>query len=174
MSSSLQDLKTALIAQLNDPAITVENVLLDRKELDRNKAAPKIVIVMMGGPIASTEVIGHGKIDPSTRAKIVRFRRVKYEFYCHGQDMDQAEQMLVNVVRSLHNLYLTGGEFGEESWLDQQEGEDGHVKHGSMVMFPYTLTFPVYNTQKTLTLLTADPPFDHDSEWGDNQESVGC
>ena len=174
MTSSAEDLKASLIAGLADPAITAANVLLDRKELDRNHAAPKIHIVMLGGPITTTEKIGHGKIDPNKRARIVRHRNVKYEIYLHGQNQDQAEQMLHNVVRVLHNLYLTSGEFGEETWLDQQEGEDSHVKHGAMVMFPYSLIFPVYDTHRTLTLLTADPPIAHEGEWGTNQESVDC
>lgn len=174
MSSSLDDIKSNLIADLADPAITSANVFISRKDLDRNQAAPKIVVVMSGGPITTTEKIGHGKTASDKRAKIVRLRKVSFLVHLHGQNVEQAEDLLHGVIRVFHNRYLTGGEFGEETWLDQQEGADSHTKHGSMVVFPYTLTYPVYDTPKTLKVLTADPPFDHDTEWGENQESVEC
>jgi hypothetical protein len=174
MASSVEDIKTNLVADLADPAITVANVFTSRRDLDKHQAAPKIVVIMMGGPITTTEKIGHGKVAVDKRAKVVRLRKVSFEFHLHGQDMEQAEDLLHGVIRVLHNRYLTGGEFGPESWTDQQEGADSHTRNGSMVMFPYVLTYPVYDTQKTLRLLTADPPFDHDAEWGENQESIGC
>jgi len=90
---------------------------------------------------------------------------------CHGQTAEQAEEILHGVWRAVRNTVHAAGPFdSQETWPDQEEGQDSFDKRGGLVTFTFTVQIPIYDVNHPLTHLTA---FEESSETFDGEE-VPC
>lgn len=174
MSSQAEDIAAKLIIDLDDPALTSANVVAGAKKLFLNQATPRIVVCPVGGPVIAPDNPGHQVQPDGTKSKILLHRQCQYRVYCMGQSEDQTEIMLHQVLRVLRNRYLTGLQNVSEEWQLEDANNDAFTFDGSCVIVKFSLTIPVRDAARTLTLLEADPPILGEDLWGENETDVTC
>lgn len=157
MASRLDTLLAAFTANLDDSRVTLAK---GRRSLAEGKTLPRITHVALGGGITDTDLVGEGKlVDPETgaqtRDKIVRVREFNILMAIHGQDEEQAEQLLHNAIAAWEVTCSGSLSFADEEWTDQQEGSDGVNRRGTEIRCTLTIRLPVYATPKPLVRVSA-------------------
>lgn len=140
------------------------------RERYTNAAAPRVVAVPQGAPVID-QPDRHGNEGFATHGKNAGYgrqlllRRFVMHWYCHGAsqvqgdavDFGPAEDLYVETLKAVRKLYHNAVRFSDERWLDQEEGKDGFVKYGCMIVFTTTFHIPVYAAPDRVVELQADP-----------------
>lgn len=156
MASRFETLLAFFATNLDDPLVTLAK---GRRALAEGKSLPRITHVGLGGVVTDTDLVGEGKIintetGAQSRDKIVRVREFNILMAVHGQDEEQAEQLLHNAIAAWEVTTSGSLSFSDEEWTDQQEGADGANRRGTEIRLTLTIRMPVYATSKPLTRVT--------------------
>ncbi len=179
MASRLDTLIAVFWEGLNDPAVFRKR---GRRALAERSPLPRITFVNMGGPIVPPDMVGEGKLvnleGQESRDRIVRVRSTQLLMVIHGQDEEQAEQLLHNCIATWERIADGAIDFGEEQWPEQDEGQDSVERRGSVVLLPMTVQIPVYKTPKPLIRVSGwseDGSFidANGAVYGDNKYGAG-
>lgn len=157
MASRFQILLDAFTANLNDPTVSCTK---GRRALAQGESLPRITHVGLGGNVTDTDLVGEGVIinddtGSKSRDRIVRVREFNILMAVHGQDEEQAEQLLHNAIAAWESTASGSLSFSDEEWTDQQEGADGANRRGTEIRLTLTIRMPVYATAKPLTNVTS-------------------
>lgn len=144
------------------------NVLtaVGERELAANAGTPRVVAVPKGSPtIDMTDRPGGEKFTrpdgSSYRMRRLLLRRFEIEFHCHGApDFDSAEKLLIAVIIGARMEFHHSVKFASEIWVDQQDGNDGYEKNGSVIVVTCIIDIPVWDEPNNLIMLSANPPID--------------
>lgn len=152
MASRLETLIQVFKANLDDSSVALAK---GRRALQESAPLPRITHVALGGDITDTDLVGEGKIvsteGAESRDRIVRVRVFNILMAVHGQNEEQAEQLLHNAIAAWESTASGSLSFSEEEWTDQQEGADGANRRGTEIRCTLTIRLPVYAHPKPLT-----------------------
>jgi hypothetical protein len=141
MASRFDQIITSVEAALGSP------IAHDQRELASLNDAPRIVASLSGGTITPSDRVG-GQKDAvaGTSSRQILIRRVGVTFNVWGRDREEAETLLHNLLAAVWHEANAAIEFGAETWLDQEPGEDGYQRRGSMVEMVCVFSVPVFDT----------------------------
>lgn len=134
------------------------------RELAANAGTPRVVAVPKGAPtIDMTDRPGGETFirEDGSKFKMRRLllRRFEIDWYCHGApDFDSAEKLYLAVLVAARMEFHHSVKFAGETWIDQQPGNDGYEKHGSVIMVSSIIDIPVWDVPQNLVMLTGNPP----------------
>lgn len=125
--------------------------------------AKRVVAVPVGAPtIDPPDRIGDPLFTNAGRALLLR--RFQIEWWCHdvpdegdGGTFGRAEELYLATLRAVRQTTHNSVRFGNERWMDQAEGQDDFIRHGSVIVFDSVIDLPVYELRGTLVTLTANP-----------------
>lgn len=133
----------------------VQTAVGDRERY-ANLPAPRVVAIPRGAPVI--DLPDMPGFDRSVGARRLLLRRFQIDWQCHGEpDFSDAEQLYLAVLclvrRACHHSVV----FSNESWVDQQAGDDGFDRYGSVITFTSVIDIPVFDDPSVLAYLTATP-----------------
>jgi hypothetical protein len=115
----------------------------------RNDAPPAVCFVPRGGPIVVPDKVGPQKDYDTHRSVYARRRRMfGFEVYVWGQDLEQTEDLVDNLILAIEDISGAGPadtSFGDEAWLSQQDGNGGQETLGYEVSFTATIPWQVFS-----------------------------
>lgn len=132
-----------------------------------NEPAPRVVAVPRGATVID-QPDRHGDQGFATAGRILLLRRFVIDFFCHGEtttengevDFGPAEDLYIATLKAARNYGHNAVRFADERWLDQEEGADGLIRYGAMIVFTSTWHLPVYAARGRRVTLQATPPID--------------
>jgi hypothetical protein len=155
------------VAQVFAVLTTADPTLLTgvgRRELYRNAGPHRVVAVLLGAPEwKRPDRVGDARYSDQGRILHRRQFRILWECYdaqaTEGDaDFTNAETLMAKVAVAIRNTFHNSVDFGEETWIDQQENQDAYERYGSCITFVSTLDIPLYEPrQTTITTLTGSP-----------------
>lgn len=165
-----------LIAAIFDALLLIDptiNCFLGRRATEDYSAPHSIVAIPLGAPSIDDHGLKPGGSPwGSNGGRQLMIRHFNIEWRCHDgpaapdliPDFTNTEALYVATLVALRTALSPTGEpfhngihFSSEEWIDQQEGEDGYERSGTVIKFISTLDLPVYDLPPTLVSLTATP-----------------
>ncbi len=129
-----------------------------RREDAVNAAPPRVVTIPLGASEIAEAKMPGGQTAGTTTGRQLYVRFFNFQFKCHAADFEATENLYSAAVKAIRKIAHAPLQFSDEEWLDQQEGEDGWVKFGTVIAFKATIQIPLYEYAGGRTTLTATPP----------------
>lgn len=127
------------------------------KFLGVNAKTTRIVAVPRGVPSELRQPDRHGDGNFADAGRILLLR----DFLIHWEVWDVSfgatEALYLDLLRTLRNRYHHSISFSNETWDDQQEGQDGWDKLGTVISFDSFVVLPVYDYSPIRVALTNTP-----------------
>lgn len=119
---------------------------------------PSIVAVPRGATLAPVIEPGFGiyeTADGNIRDRKILRRNLQIVWFFHGDSMEMTEELYLDTVRILRELYHNSVTFVSETWIDQQEGADDFVRDGNSISLVTDFDTPIFEARKPLTTVEA-------------------
>lgn len=152
-----------------------------------NAAPPRVVAIPLGGSIDPTDQPGRqrfatptaGSPTPPYAARRIAVRKFNIEWQCHAApadpsviDFGPSEVLFLLLVRLINKACHNSVIFSNEEWIDQQEGNDGAMRHGTLIKVTSTVAIPLLDEPWTYHTLTGTPPFVTTATLNDEEEGA--
>lgn len=98
---------------------------------------------------------GDGNFADVGRILLLRDFLIHWEVW--DKSFGETEALYLEVLRTLRYQNHHSIVFSNETWDDQQEGNDGWDKHGTVISFDSFIALPVYERAPIRVALTQDP-----------------
>lgn len=150
-----------------DPTI---NFALGRRATENNMPPHSIFAVPSGAPEIDDKGLKPGGSPwGSNGGRQLMIRHFEIEWQCHDgpatpqaiPDFTNAEALYIATVVQIRlatdptgTPFHDGISFTGEEWIDQQEGQDGYARSGTLIKFKTVFDLPVYDLVPTLVPLT--------------------
>lgn len=155
-----------------------------RRATGEHRGAPAVVAIPLGSQsIDMTNMPGRQSYtNPDTNtveeARRLLHREFNIQWECHGAppadmvDFGPAERLFLATLRAIRQACHHSVGFSAEEWHDQQEGNDGFVKYGSLIKFTTTIQIPIFDTPFRIVYLTGTPQIVTTATLNGNQEGA--
>lgn len=128
--------------------------MFGRKMLETNlPVPPSVVWVPQSGPIQAPVSAG-GAVVGTERQKPIADRLLSFDVHCNGVDFEQTENLLASVIAATREAANTGAEFGDETWLTEQEGVSDWSQNNTVAILQVSLRMPVIDEEAGLVVIT--------------------
>lgn len=186
-SSIAEQLIAEVFAELVSilPQVTTD---VGRLATSANAAPPRVVAIPLGAPnIDPTDQPGRQKFTTATAgspavpysARRIGVRRFNIEWQCHAAPADPSvidfgptEVLYLLLVRLIRKACHNSVIFSGEEWTDQQENNDGAMRHGTLIKVTSTIAIPLLDEPWTYHTLTGTPPFVTTATLNDEEEGA--
>lgn len=118
----------------------------------------RIVAVPRGVPSEYRQPDRPGDANYIDAGRILLLRDFMIHWQFWDLDFGTTEDLLLDTVRTLRNKNHHSITFSNEVWEDQQDDEDGWIKHGTVISIDCVVVFPIYDYVPTRVQLTTSPP----------------
>lgn len=150
----------------------------ERERAANTDAPPAILAILRGAPtIGQPNKAGDQMYPKEGRALLNRYFEIRWECHAVGNDgvTDDAaaEDLYTDLLVAIRNLCHHSVEFSDEEWIDQQDGQDGYERFGSVIAITSTIAMPVYEPRGAggIRTLTATPPIVTTATLNDHEET---
>ncbi|MEE8306471.1 MAG: hypothetical protein V3R81_04350 [Gammaproteobacteria bacterium] len=146
------ELSTKVVDENNDRP----KWLFGRRALNNNIGPPRITWVPNSGPIDSPLNIG-GKLEnggTTVKGSSIVDRVLGFDVYCNGRSYEETENMVVSVISATRNALGVGTDFGDETWLTEQEGGSDNALNKIEAVLGVSIRMPVLKESGPVTIIT--------------------
>lgn len=126
---------------------------IGRRETAAHAGAPRVVAIPLGASVIDPVDMPGGRLRDGGRERAIALRRLVIEWQCHGKSFFEAEELYLDVLRSIRSKAHNSVQFSNERWIDQEDGSDGFDKFGTLISFIATFDVPVYEERQQLRFL---------------------
>ena len=145
---------------------------IGRRSSEDYAGTNRVVAIPIGAKSIDNQAMKPGGVWGNTggSGRQLMIRHFRIEWRCHGTpanpqlipDFTLAETLYLRTVVQIRlatdptgTPFHNAVQFGEEEWIDQQEGDDSYERAGTVIRFFTTMQLPVYEPQPTLLPITS-------------------